>query len=314
MRLVVADERALRPAAEDLRRCSPASTPPPAASARTRHCRAPTPAPGGPCRPPAGRSRRRRPRRRPRATAPSTPRSASRCTASATTATSPPSAHAAAALRRADVPGPPARRSGWRRVRLHREAGLLTVPAGTALDLGATAKAWTADHAARTLAARYGTGCSSSSAGTSPWPAITRRLARAGRRTRGRQRAEGARAPRRPGHLDDHGPHLATRRRARAPHRRPAHRPTGRRAVAHRVGGRVARWSPTPPAPRRSCWARTPSAGSPAGVWPPGSSPGRHGHHDRRLAPRPPTLGSVPAHPLAPAHRAPAKPDGSGAA
>jgi thiamine biosynthesis lipoprotein len=50
---------------------------------------------------------------------------------------------------------PPAR--DWRAVRLHREAGLLTVPAGTALDLGATAKAWTADHAARTLAARYDT-------------------------------------------------------------------------------------------------------------------------------------------------------------
>ncbi|MDT4926564.1 MAG: FAD:protein transferase [Pseudonocardiales bacterium] len=46
---------------------------------------------------------------------------------------------------------------GWRAVRLHREAGLLTVPRGTALDLGATAKAWTADHAAHTLAARYGT-------------------------------------------------------------------------------------------------------------------------------------------------------------
>jgi thiamine biosynthesis lipoprotein len=46
----------------------------------------------------------------------------------------------------------------WRAVRLHRAAGLLTVPAGTALDLGATAKAWTADTAARTLAARYGTG------------------------------------------------------------------------------------------------------------------------------------------------------------
>lgn len=46
----------------------------------------------------------------------------------------------------------------WRDVRLHREAGLLTVPVGTALDLGATAKAWTADRAATTLAARYGTG------------------------------------------------------------------------------------------------------------------------------------------------------------
>jgi thiamine biosynthesis lipoprotein len=45
----------------------------------------------------------------------------------------------------------------WRDVRLHREAGLLTVPGGTALDLGATAKAWTADHAVTSLAARYGT-------------------------------------------------------------------------------------------------------------------------------------------------------------
>jgi thiamine biosynthesis lipoprotein len=54
------------------------------------------------------------------------------------------------------IPGTP-RRDAWRSVRLHREAGLLTVPLGAALDLGATAKAWTADHAARTLAARYGT-------------------------------------------------------------------------------------------------------------------------------------------------------------
>jgi FAD:protein FMN transferase len=49
------------------------------------------------------------------------------------------------------------RPGAWRSVRLHREAGLLTVPAGTALDLGATAKAWTADHAANALATRYGT-------------------------------------------------------------------------------------------------------------------------------------------------------------
>lgn len=46
----------------------------------------------------------------------------------------------------------------WRDVRLHHEAGLLTVPSGTTLDLGATAKAYTADHAARTLHRRYGTG------------------------------------------------------------------------------------------------------------------------------------------------------------
>ena len=45
----------------------------------------------------------------------------------------------------------------WRSVRLHRGAGLLTVPPGCALDLGATAKAWTADHAARVLASRYDT-------------------------------------------------------------------------------------------------------------------------------------------------------------
>ena len=45
----------------------------------------------------------------------------------------------------------------WRDVRLHREAGLLTVPAGAALDLGATAKAYIADHAAQALASRYDT-------------------------------------------------------------------------------------------------------------------------------------------------------------
>ncbi len=59
---------------------------------------------------------------------------------------------------RTAVGSPTHRAGGWRRVRVHREAGLLTVPAGHALDLGATAKAWTADHAAATLAARYGTG------------------------------------------------------------------------------------------------------------------------------------------------------------
>jgi FAD:protein FMN transferase len=41
-------------------------------------------------------------------------------------------------------------------VRLDRDRGLLTVPAGTTLDLGATAKAQTADWAAAELAARYG--------------------------------------------------------------------------------------------------------------------------------------------------------------
>lgn len=45
----------------------------------------------------------------------------------------------------------------WRDVHLDRSTGLLTVPRGTALDLGATAKAYVADHAAAALHARYGT-------------------------------------------------------------------------------------------------------------------------------------------------------------
>ena len=48
-------------------------------------------------------------------------------------------------------------RRTWRDVRLDHNTGLLTVPAGTALDLGATAKAYVADHAADALHARYGT-------------------------------------------------------------------------------------------------------------------------------------------------------------
>ncbi|GAA1577126.1 hypothetical protein GCM10009804_37140 [Kribbella hippodromi] len=45
---------------------------------------------------------------------------------------------------------------GWREVRVHRKLGLLGVPKGVALDLGATAKAWTADRAANLLSKRYG--------------------------------------------------------------------------------------------------------------------------------------------------------------
>jgi thiamine biosynthesis lipoprotein len=46
----------------------------------------------------------------------------------------------------------------WRDVRLDREVGLLTVPAGTALDLGATAKAYVADLAAKMISERYHVG------------------------------------------------------------------------------------------------------------------------------------------------------------
>jgi thiamine biosynthesis lipoprotein ApbE len=55
--------------------------------------------------------------------------------------------------------GPPLRLtvrqvSGWRQVRLDPASGRLSLPAGTQLDLGATAKAWAADRSATQLADR----------------------------------------------------------------------------------------------------------------------------------------------------------------
>ena len=47
---------------------------------------------------------------------------------------------------------------GWRSVVLDTEAGTVTVPPGTLLDLGATAKAWAADRAAAAIAGRLGCG------------------------------------------------------------------------------------------------------------------------------------------------------------
>jgi FAD:protein FMN transferase len=59
--------------------------------------------------------------------------------------------------------GPPARLTvrsvpGWRQIELDEESGLLSLPAGTRLDLGATAKAWAADRAAARIAAEVGCG------------------------------------------------------------------------------------------------------------------------------------------------------------
>lgn len=48
------------------------------------------------------------------------------------------------------------RTPGWRAVRRTQRFGLIGVPAGLSLDLGATAKAWTADRAATAIAGRYG--------------------------------------------------------------------------------------------------------------------------------------------------------------
>lgn len=47
----------------------------------------------------------------------------------------------------------------WRSIRIDRALRLVGVPAGVALDLGATAKAWTVDEAARRVADRLGSAC-----------------------------------------------------------------------------------------------------------------------------------------------------------
>jgi thiamine biosynthesis lipoprotein len=47
---------------------------------------------------------------------------------------------------------------GWRSVGLDAAAGLLTVPAGTQLDLGATVKSWAADRSAARISAELGCG------------------------------------------------------------------------------------------------------------------------------------------------------------
>jgi FAD:protein FMN transferase len=59
--------------------------------------------------------------------------------------------------------GPPLRlrarhRPGWREIQLDQRSGILTIPDGIRLDLGATAKARAADRAARRLAGRLGCG------------------------------------------------------------------------------------------------------------------------------------------------------------
>ncbi len=59
--------------------------------------------------------------------------------------------------------GPPVRLTvravpGWRQVGLDERSGLLTLPRGVKLDLGATAKAWAADRSAARLAGALGCG------------------------------------------------------------------------------------------------------------------------------------------------------------
>jgi thiamine biosynthesis lipoprotein len=52
--------------------------------------------------------------------------------------------------------GEPKQVIGWQQVQLNRKLALLGVPKDCALDLGATAKAWTADRAANVISKRYG--------------------------------------------------------------------------------------------------------------------------------------------------------------
>ena len=53
---------------------------------------------------------------------------------------------------------PAPRRADWRTVQVDHQLSRVGIPAGLALDLGATAKSWTADVAAHTIAAALGTG------------------------------------------------------------------------------------------------------------------------------------------------------------
>ncbi|HVA59651.1 MAG TPA: FAD:protein FMN transferase [Mycobacteriales bacterium] len=61
-----------------------------------------------------------------------------------------------------DADGPPVnpicRATSWRSIELDCDAGLIRLPAGMTLDLGATAKAWAADRAAATAARAVGGG------------------------------------------------------------------------------------------------------------------------------------------------------------
>ena len=56
------------------------------------------------------------------------------------------------------VAAPPARPGAWREIELDRAAGILTMPPGVALDLGATAKALAVDRIAAAVAAATGAG------------------------------------------------------------------------------------------------------------------------------------------------------------
>ena len=154
-----------------------------------------------------------------------------------------------------DVPAPDA----WRAIGLDR-SGRIRVPDGTALDLGATGKAFAADLVATAVERELGVPAVVSLGGDvrvaapdgRPWsvavsehpgaaPATTVWIDRGGLATSSHA-----------------GPPLVARRRCPPPPARPAHRPAGAGGVAHRHrhGSRPA-WPPTPPARRPSSSATT---------------------------------------------------------
>ena len=156
--------------------------------------------------------------------------------ASATTATSPRCAGGVDGTLPAPAPVP-----GWRSVVLDAAAGTVTLPAGTLLDLGATAKAWAADRAAAAIAARLGCGVLVSLGGDVSVHGRTRRRVRRRRRRRVRRPRRPDRrlgAVRWPRHLRRRQPPLDPRRHRGPPPRRPGHRPAGRPVLAHGDGGR----------------------------------------------------------------------------
>ncbi len=149
---------------------------------------------------------------------------------------------------------------GWQHVQLNRKLALLGVPEGAALDLGATAKAWTADRAALVLSKRHGCavlveiGGDLRAAGTpaKPWvitvaeragdPAVAVTLAHGGLTTSTRTARSWA-------------------TRTAPPHHRPAHRPARRRSAGEpHPCGRRPPYEPTPSVRRSSPPAKQRSA------------------------------------------------------
>ena len=152
----------------------------------------------------------------------------------------------------------------------------IRIPAGTALDLGATAKALAVDRAAAAIAAETGAGVlvnvggDLAAAGPVPpagWPVrLTDDTAREDVTTPGAHRAGRPDARRRPGHVEHRGPALAPRRHRLPPRARPAHRAAGRAGLAHghrhrgqlrRREHRQHRRDRPRPAPRRTGWPRS---------------------------------------------------------